>query len=281
MGWSIKGPPDRVKCDFSHVVLTRQSAPSGLVNIKSCQHRRHDSLENVRVVSEQTSAKLKAECPNCGPERTAHVLAEHDVERVLDEDHGIWQKVTSRILQCAGCEIVYYQEVGTFSEDYENEFDANGEYVVRYNETIKYFPALSKRPEPNWFSPFEFEGGLYGLLKETYNALNADARVLAAVGARTIFDRAAELLKVDPALSFAEKLERLEQLGHIGRNERTHLDILTDAGGAAAHRGWRPTPDQLDTVMSIVESFIHRAFILDPNARLLKKQIPKRQRRRK
>jgi hypothetical protein len=44
------------------------------------------------------------------------------------------------------------------------------------------------------------------LLIEMYAALDADLRVLAAVGARTVFDRASEKFGVDPAESFAGNL---------------------------------------------------------------------------
>ncbi|RXH23473.1 hypothetical protein XH99_31785 [Bradyrhizobium nanningense] len=125
------------------------------------------------------------------------------------------------------------------------------------------------------------DSGLYDLLNETYNALNVDARVLAATGARTIFDRASELLKIDPALTFGQKLDELQAKGHISSSERAHLDILTDAGGAAAHRGWKPKPGQLDTIMSIVESFIHRKFVLESEVKRLKAQLPRRQKRKK
>jgi hypothetical protein len=82
-------------------------------------------------------------------------------------------------------------------------------------------------------------------------------------------------------LTFKEKLDLLQNKGHISLSERTNLDILTDAGGAAAHRGWKPSTEQLDTVMAIVETFIHRKFVLDAEAKRLKAQIPRRQRRKK
>jgi hypothetical protein len=45
-------------------------------------------------------------------------------------------------------------------------------------------------------------------------------------------------------------------MGKIGRSERETLEILTDAGGAAAHRGWKPTVKQLDTLMTVGEQFL-------------------------
>jgi hypothetical protein len=82
-------------------------------------------------------------------------------------------------------------------------------------------------------------------------------------------------------LTFKEKLDLLQNKGHISLSERDNLDILTDAGGAAAHRGWKPTAEQLNIVMTIVETFIHRKFVLDAEVTRLKGQIPRRKRRRK
>ncbi len=55
---------------------------------------------------------------------------------------------------------------------------------------------------------------------------------------------------------------------------RTEEDVLVDAGSAAAHRGWRPKPEELNTMMDVVETFLHRSFILDEGIKKLKAAIP-------
>jgi hypothetical protein len=111
--------------------------------------------------------------------------------------------------------------------------------------------------------------------------MNNDLRVLAAIGARTAFDRSSELLKVDPALGFNEKLDQLHNMGKVSKSERDTLEILVDAGSAAAHRGWPPKPEELNTMMTIVEAFLHRAFILDDGIRKLKAAVPPKLKRQK
>ena len=64
--------------------------------------------------------------------------------------------------------------------------------------------------------------------------LNNDLRVLSAIGIRMAFDRASG---VYPAKRFAKKLLELVERGEIGVSEKYTLDILTDAGSAAAHEG--------------------------------------------
>ncbi len=225
--------------------------------------------------------QIRGHCPNCGPARFADVVAEHTDHEEGDDEYGTWAETTSRILQCGGCKSVYFQEVYVFSEDFGYDEGPDGQPIMRYNERITYYPAPAKRKRPDWLTFLDIERILYGLLKETYDALDVDAHVLAATGTRTVFDRASELLKIDPSLTFKEKLDLLQQHGHIGASEREHLDLLIDAGSAAAHRGWKPSTVQLNTIMSIVEAFIYRTFVLDAEAKKLKKQIPDRQKRKK
>ncbi|WMT71108.1 DUF4145 domain-containing protein [Bradyrhizobium sp. Ash2021] len=224
--------------------------------------------------------QIQAHCPKCGPGRFADVIALHSHMESHDDEHGMWSNTTSRILQCGGCKEVYFQQIYIFSEDYENDYGPEGETVTNYNERITYYPAAAKRKRPDWLL-MDIEPNLGALLSETYNALDVDARVLAATGARTVFDRASELLKIDPALSFKDKLDALQEKGHIGNSEREHLDLLTDAGGAAAHRGWKPTTQQLDTIMNIVETFIYRTFVIDAEVKKLRAEIPPKQKRNK
>jgi hypothetical protein len=172
------------------------------------------------------------------------------------------------MLQCGGCETVYFETRSINSEDWDKEGPV---------ETVTYYPAPSKREQPSWMSDMLLEDDkLYSLLRETYAALNNDARVLAAAGLRTIFDRASEKFGIDPGNSFKKKLDELVTKGKIGQSERDSLDVLTDAGNAAAHRGWRPTLAQLTTLMDIGEGFLYRTIILDAEAQRLRKSIPKR-----
>ena len=219
---------------------------------------------------EQKPQQIRAHCPKCGPEHVATIIGSHQVSD-NDNPDGVWFNVTYNILECGGCKTVFFHEVSLCSED----VDADN----RLTPTHTYYPAPAKRKRPEWFSILDLDRDLFHLMSETYNALDVDARVLAAIGARTIFDRVSELLKVKPALTFNEKLDRLHANGHIGKSEHEYLKILTDAGGAAAHRGWRPSPEQLDTIMSIVEPLIHREFILKLEVKKLKAQLPKRQKR--
>jgi len=107
-----------------------------------------------------------------------------------------------------------------------------------------------------------------------YTALSNDLRVLAAIGARTAFDRSSERLGVATTLTFAKELDRLVEMGKISKDERDTLGVLVDAGNAAAHRAWRPKPKELSTMIDVVEAFLHRAFILGDGIQNLKAAVP-------
>ena len=102
---------------------------------------------------------------------------------------------------------------------------------------------------------------LRGLLDEVYGALDADHRVLAAIGIRTVLDQTMVSEGVNPASSFEEKLKELKKKGIIGESEKT-FEQLIDAGSAAAHRNWKPTPDQLSTLFDGMENYLHRVLVL-------------------
>jgi hypothetical protein len=187
---------------------------------------------------EKELKQVQGHCPKCGPQRYADVVGQYEATET-DEVSGVWATTTHRMLRCGGCKTVYFQESYVFSEDYDyDHHPVTGDPMMEYNVKITYWPAPAKRARPEWLSDlFGVDRGLHDLLEETYNVLDVDARVLAATGVRTTFDRASELLGVDPSLSFNEKLDEFLSNGKIGGDERKHLAILTDAGGAAAHRG--------------------------------------------
>ncbi len=218
--------------------------------------------------------KVKGHCPSCGAGRFADVIAAHQETWSGGYVDGC---VRHSILKCRGCEVVYVQRAESHSEDQDHHRDENGEWVTHYPERMTYWPAPTKRAPPEWAHTFAIDPDLSRLIDELYAALNADLRVLAAIGVRTIFDRASELLEIDPNQTFAEKLASLEAKGSIGGAEHASLSVLADAGGAAAHRGWRPTPDQLGTLVSTLEGFLYRTMILGDALKELKAAVPNRQ----
>lgn len=220
----------------------------------------------------------KAPCPLCKEARRVDTLFERiDHWDIPGPDiSGVDEYY---VFQCRGCETIFFAKSSGNSEDYFYGFDPEvGEDVRVDIDTKSFFPSVQSRPTPHWSHSKlgRVDSVLHDLLQSVYKSLHNDMPVFAAIGVRTTFDRLSELLGVDTKLSFAEKLEALRKGGHISGIQKGFLEILVDAGGAAAHRGWSPTDSQLSTMVDILEAVIRDHFVLKEEAKKLKDSIPKK-----
>ena len=88
-------------------------------------------------------------------------------------------------------------------------------------------------------------------------------------------------VKIDPAKSFQAKLKELKEQGFIGETEHSILTVLTDAGSAAAHRGWSPNEEQTTHLLDVLENFVHRLLVNGQKALEMKGGIPEPQTRKR
>jgi hypothetical protein len=226
-----------------------------------------------------------AHCGKCAGDRQCSVLRQY-TEHYGDENfHGATKWM---ILQCRGCEYVFVQTVATDSEDFGYAYDQHGSTVVEAIERITYWPALSKRKKPEWLTDHNLiimnDYRLNAAMIELYGALDNDLHMLAAIGIRTAYDIASELLGVDPQLRFEQKLDALIADRWIRNSDKSRLETVVDAGSASAHRGWQPNPADLKTMMDVLEHFIEESLIaptrkkkLDAEADKVKHKVPTRQ----
>ncbi|MBP9048509.1 MAG: DUF4145 domain-containing protein [Tabrizicola sp.] len=180
--------------------------------------------------------------------------------------------------QCKGCDTTFFCRSSANSEDTLQLEDEKGNSFEDLVFRKEYFPTegrayflLEVDPELAQIAP-----RVSALLAETVRAANSGLNTLSAIGARTTFDSAAEYLKIEPDLPFSDKLEALRKIGHISGKEKGFLEVLIDAGGAAAHRGWMPSDIELMSIIEIITGFIG-ASILRPNSvKNLSTAIPSR-----
>jgi Domain of unknown function (DUF4145) len=232
-----------------------------------------------------TTEPFLAFCPKCNGDKRAEIVAAVD-ESYSDDNYSCLTK--HRIIKCQGCGHLHFQTEFTDSEDLDYGYDESGEEYCEPVKKIEYYPPKPKRDRPSYaHSHPTYSFDLERLLDEAYKALDNDLNIVAAIGLRTAFDASTEILGIDPNKKFFQKLNELETLGHISKNEHAALSALTDAGNAAAHRGWCPTAEQLDTMFSIFEAYLYRAFVMSKEqnellkrAKKLAKTTPKRKRLR-
>jgi len=223
----------------------------------------------------EAEVKIRAPCPKCGGSRKALVRAQH-IEKWGDED--VNGSIVSQILECCGCEFVFFRTTEDCSEWGNPEYDSStGETTWDPETEVTIWPKPNSKKPPAWLAIIGHHDQILGrLLAEMYTALDSQLPVLAAIGARTAFDRSSELLGIATSLPFAGKLEELLTAGKIGVEEKNILEVLIDAGSAAAHRGWSPEPEELQTMQNVIENFLYRSFVLGDQIKRLRAAVPPR-----
>src|ERR1022692_1945123 len=93
---------------------------------------------------------IMAHCPDCGGERKAFVRGEH-VVHWSDKESPASSSDTGMILECCGCERVYFRRDFWFSE-WENvgQSPYTGELRLEGGVETTYWPPPGRRKQPGW-----------------------------------------------------------------------------------------------------------------------------------
>lgn len=177
---------------------------------------------------------------------------------------------------------MFYLHDSWNDEDLDHWYGPNGETQTEAVRTKVTYPKPESAVRPLWLDAIgKIDSQLQAILNEMYVARDNEAYILTAVGLRTALDRGTEVLGIDPAKTFAEKLSDLQNGGWIGATEHDILEVITDAGNAAAHRGWSPDSKDVDQLLYAMEVFLQRAFIVGKKALSIKSAIPLKPKRQK
>lgn len=217
------------------------------------------------TIESKIGTKFKAFCANCKGERNCEIKGHHKISE-SDGNYDWW--TDWYLLVCCGCDHVFAQSVSSDSESYYPVGqDRDGNYEYENHEVVKSWPARFKRDRPSWFDTFdrriehERSGDLSSCLLQVYEALDHDLNILAAIGVRTTFDVASEILGINSEAPFERKLKDMEARGLITPTQSDEFEVLINAGNASAHRGWNPSFSDLDPLMDTLEHFINDAFV--------------------
>lgn len=222
--------------------------------------------------------KRKAPCPECERPTRVKTLFEK-LDSWHDEGSDITGVVEHYAFECMGCETVFFAKATANSEDYNSCYNpVSGEHETNFIDQKYYWPSVPSTRIPDWVGlKLRMKDTLlFELFQSVYKALNSEMPILAAIGMRTALDRTSILMGISPELSFEEKLELMRKKGHISGTQKGFLEVFVEAGSAAAHRGWKPEPDQLATMLRILEVLVEDLFFVREEARSLRDSIPSR-----
>ena len=146
----------------------------------------------------------------------------------------------------------------------------------------KHFPPRVFRARPKWMSDINYITGcplhIQALVQEVYITLQNDCRSSAAMCVRAIF----EAMMIDKAGdngSFSSNLDAFEKAGLISPQQKKIVEPVLEAGHASIHRGYRPTKDQIVTLVDVVENLIDVTYVQPGKSDALRKAIPEKRRK--
>jgi hypothetical protein len=211
--------------------------------------------------------ETKAHCNTCGGERNHKVLCLEE-SSWQHQESNMSGKNEYAMLKCSGCGSIKLRH---------REWYSDGSLVP----TIYYYPSEIFRPTPKWLLDFLLEvdifndGNPYNLLIEIYVALQNDQRALAAMGIRALLE-SIMIEKIGDQGMFSENLNKFANEGYVSRIQRERLETILDAGHAAMHRLYKPSEEDLITLVDITESIVESIYIHGSKVERLKKRIPPR-----
>ena len=222
---------------------------------------------------------MKAHCPRCDGERVCDIHGQAVRPwHWTDGRNSTDGSDTHRLLECRGCETVFYWKSSWDDNDFDYDVNSAGETVMVAVVRTESYPAPDKKSlKPDWvWAIAKKDPQLEKILSEVYDAVERSSNILAATGLRTAFDRVVSYHAVDENLPLADKVKALKDRGFIGETEADILNTVVDAGNAAAHRAWNPTDEQLGQLLQSLENFIHRTVVVGEKVLEVKALIPGR-----
>jgi hypothetical protein len=216
---------------------------------------------------------IKSHCNACGRETNHHVLHEErrtGREPYADDEYFDWWE-HYRTLRCAGCDTISLRIDSTDSR-FEDD-DGSPKIFTRC------FPPRIFRPKPIWHSdPALFltcPPEIKELLDELYVCLQNDCVRAAAMAARALLEHVFVDTCGDQG-TFKKNVEAFQNAGHLSDTQRQLLETALNAGHAAIHRSFKPSKDDLVTVVSMVESLVELLYVQKHRVEQLRKRIPPR-----
>ena len=114
------------------------------------------------------------------------------------------------------------------------------------------------------------------LLREIYASKALGSRALPAMGIRAAIDLVSVKIIGKDLGAFPVKLKRLLDDQHLTRTQHEALSAVVDAGSAAAHRGFVPDADSLESMLDALNHLLQSVYSLKQSANELREKTPPR-----
>jgi hypothetical protein len=213
------------------------------------------------------AALTKAHCNTCLRMTNHQIVGQ---KKTHYDDDSIVEVHEYEIVVCQGCDTVRFRQVTSGSEITDRE--------GRHIDEITYYPPAISRQRPPWLGSVDFRINheeIAALLDEVYAALHNDLKVLATIGIRTVIDKVITD-KIGDVGDFPSKLNTFAEAGLISATNKAFVLQTIDAGSASAHRGFRPSTEDLGLLIDVTEVLISSIYVLPKAIDRIAKKVPPR-----
>lgn len=200
---------------------------------------------------------VQSPCPSCRKSTWHDIKCVH-TENGAEDYHFAAHYM---VVQCRGCKNTSFRDV---FRDYEIAFPTpDGDWDVP--QTVKTYPKFIK--DHNTLNGSHHVPSIVReIYEESLKAIQEDAAILAGLGLRGTIEAISNDREIT-GRNLEMRISRLATQGFISQKDAERLQAIRFLGNDAAHDIKKPTKNQIEIALRIIEHLITTVYILDAEAR--------------
>lgn len=218
-----------------------------------------DELEVKFTENVDDGKSIRLLCAHCRSRNNHLIIASSHEHATVD---GMWFDTTYYIARCKGCDQQKFATNATSSEDIDYSYNPKDDsYEAYLAETVKVYPFVNiNYEEPRSFFSIPLE--LRRVHQETYTALCAGTKKLAAIGMRAIIETICAVNNVtdDIAYTLPAKIRVLRKKQIISPSMKDVLLSIKEFGDKGVHALGEPTDEELKVAWDAINVLVSSIY---------------------
>jgi len=213
---------------------------------------------------------IKQECLKCHNSTNHAVHAKIDrTDRDENTDATLWTSYL--IIQCKGCDAIYFRKESTFSDDIDYDQNGCGGMATK----VECFHEEQVRVDGLYLNDdvWSIPDIIQTIYKETLAAIQRKLFTLAGIGVRAIIEAVCKHQKTAGRDLF-KKIDNLVVQGLLTSSGAKILHSIRLLGNDAAHEIKAPTQKQIIAAMKVIDHLLLGTYVLPEEAKVLPAYTP-------
>lgn len=226
------------------------------------------------------SNKFKVFCNRCNTMTNHSEVCEHVSNEIVEVDNeGVIEKhhlgsSTYQVVKCDGCEAVSFRSLDYFPNFLSFDEETSKPIFSQTKTFEKIYPerlnnSLSEK------RIIELPSNIRKVYREVIDSYNYDLRILCAAGLRSIVEAVCVHFKLK-AKPLQAGIDKLSEIGLIGKDLAKSLVAHKSLGNNAVHRLDAPEREELKTAIHLIEVTLESVFGVPGHHQRLNEMIGKR-----